>query len=160
MSLGAEGLRQVSETSIINTNYLIKKISNVRGVSLAYPSQKIRLEEARFSLQELKDSTGVGTEDVARRMVDYGITDYFRSHHPWIVREPFIPEPTETFSKEDIDTWVQIIRTVCEEAYSNPDIVKMAPHNQTISKIKEENLNDPSKWAMTWRAYLKKHKAI
>jgi len=158
MSMGSEGLRQVSETAIINTNYLIRKISDVPGVSMAYPKQKIRLDQVRFSLEKLKEDTGVDTDDVARRIVDFGVQEYFTSHHPWVVPEPFLPEPCDTYSKEDIDYWVNIIRRISEEAYKNPEIIRTAPHNQPISKIKGEALNDPGKWALTWRAYLRKHK--
>lgn len=156
MSLGAEGLRRVSETSIINTNYLIKKMAGAPGVSMAYPKQEIRLDQVRFSLQKLKEDTGVGTDDVSRRIIDFGVQEYFTSHHPWIVPEPFLPEPCETYSKEDIDRWVATIRHVCKEAYSDPEAVRRSPHSQTISKIKQEIPNDPDKWAMTWRAYLRK----
>ncbi len=158
MGMGPEGLRNVSETSVINTNYLIKRMSIVRGVKMAYPKQKIRLDQVRFSLEELKKERDVGTADVARRIVDYGVQEYFTSHHPWVVPEPFLPEPCETYSKEDIDNWVAIIKLICGEAYSNPDIVKNAPHNQPISKIDEGALNDPDKWAMTWRAFVRKRK--
>ncbi len=158
MGMGAEGLRKVSETSVINTNYLIKKMSKVSGVIMAYPKQKIRLDQVRFSLEKLKRDRDVGTSDVARRIVDFGVQEYFTSHHPWVVPEPFLPEPCETYSKEDIDHWVAIIKHICEEAYSNPEIVRKAPHNQPISRINEEVLNDPNKWAMTWRAYVRKNK--
>jgi len=163
MSMGAEGLRKVSETSIINTNYLMKRMSTVQGVTTAYPKQRVRLDQVRFSLEKLKEETGVGTDDVARRIVDFGVQEYFTSHHPWVVPEPFLPEPCETYSREDIDYWVEIIRYVCKEAYENPEVAKTAPHNLSITKIDREALDDPGKWAMTWRAYLRKkrtHEAI
>ena len=109
-------------------------------------------------MEKLKRDKDVGTSDIARRIVDFGVQEYFTSHHPWIVPEPFLPEPCDTYSKEDIDLWVAIIKHTCEEAYSNPEIVRNAPHNQPISKINEKALNDPDKWAMTWRAFLKKNK--
>lgn len=156
MSMGPEGLRKVAETSIININYLMKQLTKIHGVTLAYPKQNIRLDQARFSLKELKDETGVGTDDVARRIIDFGVQEYFTSHHPWIVQEPFLPEPCETYSKEDIDYWTEIIRYICEEARTDPEKVKTAPHNQTIKKINTKTLNDPNQWALTWRAFLKK----
>jgi glycine dehydrogenase subunit 2 len=156
MNLGPEGLRQVSDTSIINTNYLIKRMSDIRGISMAYPEQKIRLDQARFSFQKLKEETGVGTADVGHRIVDFGINQHFTSHHPWTIPEPITPEPCESYSKEDIDYWTEIIRHVCEEAYASPETAKTAPHNQPIAKINEDTLNDPNKWAMTWAAYLRK----
>jgi len=158
LGMGVEGLMKVSETSVINTNYLIKKMSTIPGVIMAYPKQKIRLDQVRFSLEKLKEDTGVGTDDVSRRMVDFGVQEYFTSHHPWVVPEPFLPEPCETYSKNDIDYWVAVIRHICEEAYKNPEIATKSPHNQSISKINEKYLNDPKKWAMTWRAYVRKTK--
>ena len=63
------------------------------------------------------------------------------------------------WSKEDIDTWIAVLRHVCEEAYANPEIVKTAPHNQVIAKIDPAPLEDPERWAMTWRAWKRKRKA-
>jgi len=98
---------------------------------------------------ELADYKGNG----ARRRKG---TPYCTSHHPWLVPEPFTPEPGETYSKQDCDYWAAVLRHISSEAYPNPEIVKTAPHNSTIHRIKEEALDDPQKWAMTWRAYLKK----
>jgi glycine dehydrogenase subunit 2 len=156
MSLGANGLVEVSKTSVINTNYLIQKLSTVSGVTMAYPKQARRLDQVRFSLEKLKEETGIGTDEVTRRATDFGVNEFFKSHHPWVVPEPFLPEPCETYSKEDIDYWIAIVKQVCEEAYTNPDFLRTAPHNQAIAKINEEELNDPQKYASTWRAYLRK----
>ena len=70
--------------------------------------------------------------------------------------EPFTPEPCETYSKEDIDYWAAVLRRVCEEAYEDPEVVRTAPHNSTISRIDSSPFDDPEKWAMTWRAYVRK----
>jgi glycine dehydrogenase subunit 2 len=90
-------------------------------------------------------------------MIDYGLQGHFMSHHPWIVPEPFTPEPCETYSKADIDYFASVLAQISHEAYTNPDIVKNAPHHATSHRPNLEPLNDPGKWAMTWRAYLKKH---
>jgi len=155
MSMGAEGLREVAEVSMINNQYLEKKLLAIRGVSKPYNVER-RVDQIRFSLEKLKEETGVSTDDVANRMIDYGIQSYFKSHHPWIVPEPFTPEPCETYSKADIDYWAAVIEKVVQEAYTNPELVKTAPHRSSIHKIKSEPLNDPEKWAMTWRAYIRK----
>lgn len=110
-----------------------------------------------MSLQKMKEDTGVGTEDVNRRIVDYGVSSYFESHHPWIVSEPFTPEPTESAWKEELDRWAEIMKNISDEAYSNPEIVKSAPHKAPIGRIDESPLSDPNKAALTWRAYLKKY---
>ena len=90
-------------------------------------------------------------------MADYGIDPWWMSHEPWIVPEPFTPEAGEMYSKEDLDYWMAVVAKISEEAYANPELVKSAPHNQAIAQIKGDALNDPAKWAITWRAYLRKH---
>ncbi len=156
MNLGAEGLRQVSTAATVNANYIIHKLKSVKGLELAYPKKRWRLDQARFGFGKLKEDTGVGTEDIRRRIVDYGIADHFTSHEPWIPAEPIIPEPTDSYSKEDIDYWVAGLRRVCEEAYRDPKLVLSAPHNVGIPKMRSEYLNDPKKWAMTWRKFKKR----
>jgi glycine dehydrogenase subunit 2 len=72
------------------------------------------------------------------------------------VPEPFTPEPCETYSKADIDYWAEVLRQVSEEAYSEAEKVKTAPHNSSISKINSAPFDDPERWAMSWRAYKRK----
>ena len=155
MSMGAEGLQEVAEVSMINNNYLEKKLLAILGVTKPYKVKR-RVDQIRYSLEKLKEDTGIGTEDVNRRIVDFGVQSYFTSHHPWVVPEPFTPEPCETYSKADIDYWAAVLGQVLNEAYTTPEIVKTAPHNSTIAKMNETPLDDPKKWSMTWRAYLRK----
>lgn len=157
MSMGADGLKEVSEVAVINNNYLIKKLRQVRGVSLPWAQHHpFRLTEARFSLERMREDTGIGIGDVNCRVVDYGVQRCFTSHEPWIIPEPFTPEPTESPSKEDLDKFAEIFQKISQEAYTNSDIIKTAPHNCLISKVDSSPSTDPRKWAMTWRAYLKK----
>jgi glycine dehydrogenase subunit 2 len=158
MSLGAEGLRTVSEISVLNNNYLDKLLLEIKGVSRPYAEGKRRLEQARYSLGKLKEDTGVGTEAVRYRFSDYGIQGFWMSHHPWIVPEPFTPEPCETYSKEDIEYWAAALRKVVEEAYEDPEFVLKAPYNQVVKQMTDLSiLDDPKRWAPTWRAYKKKY---
>ena len=111
MSLGAEGLRTVAETAVIN-NDLAKRLSQIPGLSIPYAEGDARLQEIRYSWKQLADETGVGTLDIARRVVDYGVNNYFSSHTPWIIAEPFTPEPAESYSKRDLDEYAEIIAPV------------------------------------------------
>ncbi|MBA7538385.1 putative glycine dehydrogenase (decarboxylating) subunit 2 [subsurface metagenome] len=156
MSMGAEGLLEAAHVSVINNNYLDKLLMAIPGISKPYAEGKIRLDQVRYSWEKLKEDTGCGTEDLRRRLVDFGIQNYHSSHHPWIIPEPMTPEPCETYSKEDCDYWAAALKQMSKEAYTNPEIVKMAPHNSSIHKVNAVPLDDPKKWAMTWRAYLKK----
>jgi glycine dehydrogenase subunit 2 len=156
-AIGRENIKQVSEIAILNNNYLTRKMLEIPGISLPYSGYyPYRLEQSRFSLQKLKEETGVGTDDANRRIVDYGIESCWTSHHPLIVPEPVTPEPTESFSKEDVETFAMAFREISKEAYADPESVKNAPHNCPIHKIDESMLNDSKKCAMTWRSYIKK----
>ncbi|MGO8683162.1 MAG: aminomethyl-transferring glycine dehydrogenase subunit GcvPB [Thermoleophilia bacterium] len=158
-NLGPEGLREVAEIAVINNNYLDKLLLGIRGVTRPYAQGHRRLDQVRYSLEQLQKDTGVGTEAVRDRMIDFGIQSFWMSHHPWVVPEPFTPEPCETYSRADLDEWAAVIRLVSDEAYANADSVLAGPQNQPIAKMKRlEALEDPKQWAFTWRAYKRKIK--
>ena len=156
MQHGADGLREVAECSVLNNNYMEKKLREVPGVVVWYAKGKRRLEQVRYSWEKLKTDTGVGTEDVLRRMADFGLQHYWTSHHPWVVPEPFTLEPCESYSKDDIDEYVAVLRRISEEAYENPDFVKNAPYNSVVHKVPAPSINEPERIAVTWRQYKKK----
>lgn len=158
LSMGPEGLVEAAKVSVLNNNYLSTLLLSIPGVVKHYAEGRIRLDQVRFSWEKLSEDTGIGTEEIRNRMVDYGIQAYHTSHHPYIVPEPFTPEPCESYSKEDCDYWAAVMRQISQEAYTNPDIIRTAPHSSSIHKINSNNLEDPNKWAMTWRAYQKKWK--
>jgi len=155
MSLGAEGLKEVAEVAVLNNNYLLEKMLEIPGVSAPYAKGKRRIEQVRYSWEKLKRDTGVHSEEIGLRAADFGV-HYWTSHHPWIVPEPCTLEPTESYSKADLDEYIEILRHVSNEAYKNPELVKTAPQNSTIHKIHHAPLDDPSQWAITWRAYCEK----
>lgn len=157
MSMGADGLRSTAEISVLNNNYLQQRLLEIPGVSMPFAHRPRRLDQVRYSLAQLKEETGVGTEDVRDRMVDFGIQGYWMSHHPWIVPEPFTPEPCETYSKEDCDEWAAVIAQIVREAHEDADHVRQAPHRSTIARIADhDSFEDPGRWAMTWRAFKRK----
>jgi glycine dehydrogenase subunit 2 len=155
MSLGADGLREVAEVSVLNNNYLMKKVLEIQGVSAPYATGKRRIEQVRYSWEELADQTGIHSEEIGIRVADFG-THYWTSHHPFVVPEPMTLEPSESYSKADLDEYVAILKHISEEAYANPEAIKNAPHNSTVHKTNYEVLDDPRTWAVTWRAYLRK----
>jgi glycine dehydrogenase subunit 2 len=156
MMHGADGLLAAAQTAVLNNNYLAKKLENTRGLSYPYAEGKRRLDQIRWSWEQLNKDTGVGTEDIDRRIVDYGMQWYHPSHDPWIVAEPMTLEPTETYSKDDIDEYVQVIQRISDESYANPELVKNAPYNSSSSLIDESVLHSYDELALTWRAWLKK----
>ncbi len=155
MSLGAEGLRQVAEIAVLNNNYLLQQMLQIPGVRAPYARGRRRIEQVRYSWQELAEETGVHSEQIGLRAADYGV-HYWTSHHPWIVSEPCTLEPTESYSKDELDEYAGILAHVADEARTDPDLVRTAPHHSTIHTIDHGPLDDPSQWAMTWRAYRRK----
>jgi glycine dehydrogenase subunit 2 len=155
MSLGAQGLREVAEVAVLNNNYLLKKMLEIPGLSAPYASGKRRIEQVRYSWEELAEETGVHSEQIGLRAADFGV-HYWTSHHPFIVPEPCTLEPTESYSREELDEYAAILAHVAKEARCDPELVKSAPHRSTIHTIDQEPLDDPSRWAMTWRAYQRK----
>ena len=156
-AMGADGLAEAADLSVLANNYMEKKLLGIRGVTRSHPDDESwRMEMTRFSLGQLFEDTGVAVTDVQNRMVDYGIDAFWLSHEPWVVPQPFTPEAGEMWSKEDIDYWIAVLERISDEAYSNPDIVKSAPHNHAIHQLDAESLEDPERWAMTWRSYKRK----
>lgn len=157
MSLGAEGLKEVAQVAVLSNNYILKKIKELKGSSVSFPMTERRIEQVRYSWEKLTKETGVTTEDVTNRMADFGF-HLWSSHHPWIVPEPFTIEPTESYSKDELDEYMAGLEKIVEEAYENPEKVKNSPYNSVVHKIDHSTLDDPKKWAITWRMYLKKHR--
>jgi glycine dehydrogenase subunit 2 len=161
LALGAEGLREVAEVAVLNNNYLAKKVAELPGFAISYAeaNDDRRLEQIRYSLEQLKEDTGLGTLDIARRTADFGVAQYFPSHEPWIIPEPMTLEPAETVSRADLDTYVAVLEQIAGEAYSEPEVVRTSPHRSTVHQIDAGALDDPERWALTWRAHGRKNAA-
>ena len=152
LSLGAEGLEEAAEVSVLNANYLMKKLSQIRGLELPYAKGQWRKHECVFSAKPLFKETGVRATDVAKRLLDYGMhapTTYF----PLIVEEALMIEPTESVEKEELDRFVEVMGKISEEAYTNPEAVKSAPHNASVSRMDEVRASHPKTMALSWRMY-------
>jgi len=154
-ALGEEGLKQVSKIAVLNNNYIMKKILEIPGTSAPFAKGRIRIEQVRYSFEKLHEDTGIEFEDIQARMADFGF-HLWSSHHPHIVKQPFTIEPTEAYSKQEMDEYLAGLRQVVEEAYESPETLKTAPHNSVTRRPGHDTLDDPEKWAMTWRAYQSK----
>jgi glycine dehydrogenase subunit 2 len=156
-AMGADGIRDAADLSVLANNYMEKRLLAIRGVTRSHPDATTpRLEMTRYSLETVARETGVTVFDVQNRMVDFGIDAFWLSHEPWLLPEPFTPEPGELWSKEDIDLWIDVLAHVIDEAYVDPELVKTAPHNQAIHQVDGSRVNEPERWATTWRAHRRK----
>jgi len=156
LSMGAEGLEEAAEISVLNANYLVKKLREIRGFELPYAKSRPRKHECVFSVKPLFKQTGVRALDVAKRILDYGMhspTTYF----PLIVEEALMIEPTESVEKEELDRFVNVLKKISSEAYSNPDLVKTAPHNVAVTRLDEVKASHPKTMALSWRMHMKRN---
>jgi glycine dehydrogenase subunit 2 len=151
VALGPEGLKTVAETAVLNNNYLTGALSRIDGITVPYPDGGQRLEQTRYSWDGLHADTGFGTDDLNRRVVDFGLQSYFTSHHPMIVPEPFTLEPSETLSRDDLDEYAGVFEQIASEAREHPELIESAPHAAAIGRFDEDALSDPDRWAFTWR---------
>ena len=156
--MGAKGLRECADISVINNNYMQQIMEAIPYITSAFQGNGIvRQEQIRYSFEKLTEKTGIGSDDANRRMLDYGIPWFWSSHHPWVIAEPMTLEPCESYTKEDIEEYCEVVRNVVEESLKDPDFVKGAPYNSVIHKRQnEQHLDDPSKWALTWKTYKRK----
>ncbi len=157
--MGAEGIREAAICSVLNNQYLMKKVSKIKGVEIYYAPGKRRIEQCRYSWNKLKEDTGFGTVDVTKRLIDFGMQHYWQSHHPHIVPEPFTLEPTESYSKDDLDEYVAILTEISRECYEEPEVIRSAPHNAPIHAILADEVDDYDKIAVTWRQWQKRIQA-
>ena len=128
-SLGKEHIKEVGPLATLNANYIKQQLRDVYEL----PIEGVCKHE--FVFDGLKDkSTGVTTMDVAKRLLDYGYhapTIYF----PLLFHEAMMIEPTESESKETIDSFIEVMRTIAREAKEQPELVKTAPHTTPIGRV-------------------------
>jgi glycine dehydrogenase subunit 2 len=130
-SLGAEGLREVSETAVLNANYLRVKLQDT------YPLAIDRACMHEFVLAGLPDTEDVHTMDVAKRLMDLGHAHPPTVYFPLIVPEAMMIEPTETESKETLDQFAADMKRIADEARTNPELLHSAPHCTPIRRLDE-----------------------
>lgn len=134
-TLGLDGLKRVAQRANLNSNYLLNKIKDV----YAPQYKRLPMHEFVVSGKFLKEY-GIRTLDVAKRLLDYGFhppTIYF----PLIVPEALMIEPTENESKETLDQFAQALLKIAEEAKTDPNILKNAPHKTPVKRLDEVKAN-------------------
>ena len=129
LSLGSENIKHVGPLATLNANYIKERLKG----DYLLPIKGLCKHEVVFDGLADK-STGVTTMDVAKRLLDYGYhapTIYF----PLLFHESLMIEPTENESKETIDAFIDVMHKIAEEAKTDPEMVKTAPHNTPIGRV-------------------------
>jgi glycine dehydrogenase subunit 2 len=140
---GADGLRQISEDAVLSANYLLSNLKDRYDL----PYDRTCMHEFVLSGARQKKN-GVKTLDIAKRLLDFGIhppTTYF----PLIVPEALMIEPTETESKETLDSFIEAMIQIADEADQSPEVVTGAPHTTETKRLDEvgANRNLNLRWA-------------
>jgi glycine dehydrogenase subunit 2 len=125
------GIRQATEDAVLNANYIRKHLEGIYDLPYTRPS----MHEVVFS-DAIQKRHGVNTMDIAKRLIDYGFHPYTTAF-PLIVPGALMIEPTESESKEECDYFIDAMKSVAEEAETNPSLVKNAPHTTRIRRLDE-----------------------
>lgn len=144
--LGREGMHRVAEFSTLNANYLLKRLMEA-GFDAAYPERRAS-HEFILTLKRQAKELGVNTMDFAKRMLDYGVhapTTYF----PLLVPECLLVEPTESEAKEELDSFVEIMASIKQEAETQPELVIQAPHSMPVRRL--DDVRAARELDLAWR---------
>jgi glycine dehydrogenase subunit 2 len=136
-SEGGDGLRDVAETATLNANYLRALLAE-EGIAEYLPIafDRICMHEFVLSGRGAKSQLGIKTLDIAKRLLDHRVhppTVYF----PLLVEEALMIEPTETETKETLDRFAGVVRTILEEAAEDPEIARSAPYSTPVRRLDE-----------------------
>jgi glycine dehydrogenase subunit 2 len=151
--MGGEGLKEASEVAVLNANYLAHKLSKLEGLEFRYslPCK----HEFVLSAEPLRRETGLGARDLAKGLMDFGFhppTVYF----PPIVPEALMIEPTESEPREELDRFVEAVRTLVEEARVNPQALKSAPRSTPVGRVDEVTASREP--VLSWRMLRQKRR--
>lgn len=129
LTMGSEGLKSASENAVLGANYIKEALKDYYKIAI----DSVCKHEVIFA--GLKDNpNGIGTLDVAKRLIDYGVhppTVYF----PLIVEDALMIEPTESESLESINEFVEIMKKIAIEAKENPELLHEAPQETPIRRL-------------------------
>ncbi len=128
---GDPGLREATETAVLNANYIAHHLKDTYDIP--YPGRV--MHEVIFSdKQQLK--YGVRNADISKRLIDYGFYPPTMSF-PLIVPGALMVEPTETEGREELDLFIDAMKSINDEAAEDPEILKHAPHTTKVGRLDE-----------------------
>jgi glycine dehydrogenase subunit 2 len=131
LSLGPEGMKDISRVAVLNSNYIRKSLEDTYFLKYKTPT----LHECVFS-DKYQKSHGVTNLDIAKRLIDYGLHPPTMSF-PLVVPGALMIEPTETESKRDLDLFIEAMKSIAREAEENPELLKSAPHASYVRRLDE-----------------------
>ena len=128
---GYDGLREATEAAVLNARYITHGLTSDYEKPFAAPP----MHEVVFT-DKRQARKSVHTLDIAKRLIDYGFhppTIYF----PLIVSGAMLIEPTESVGRQELDQFIEAMRSIAREAVDNPELVLNAPHTTRIGRLDE-----------------------
>ena len=139
--MGTAGLRKATQVALLNANYIARKLAP-HYETLYTGRNGLVAHECILDLRPLKDATGIGAEDVAKRLIDFGF------HAPTLsfpVAGTLMVEPTESESQHELDRFIDAMIQIRDEIRAVEDgrldrednPLKHAPHTATMVSASE-----------------------
>ena len=128
---GFAGLRQTTQDAVLNANYVMSRLKDLFDL----PYDRTCMHECVFS-DRRQAGRGIRTGDIAKRLIDYGFHPYTTAF-PLVVPGAMMIEPTESASKEEMDAFIDALRSIAQEIEENPDFVLKAPYTTRVSRLDE-----------------------
>ncbi len=131
LTCGQDGLREISETAVLNANYIRARLKEYYELAYQTPS----MHEVVFS-DRAQSRFGVKTLDIAKKLIDEGFhppTVYF----PLIVHGALMIEPTESPSKSEIDAFIEAMIEAHHQAQAAPEELTGAPRRSKVGRLDE-----------------------
>jgi glycine dehydrogenase subunit 2 len=136
LSLGADGLADVSDTAVLNANYLMARLRETVGEHLPAAFDRTCMHEFVLTGGPMKKALGIRTLDLAKRLLDRDFhppTVYF----PLLVDEALLIEPTETETRETLDAFAETVAEILREAEDDPSVAQNAPYDTPVRRLDE-----------------------
>ncbi len=130
-TMGADGLRRVSEVAVINANYIRNRLQDFYDI----PYNSHCMHECVLS-DKIQGKHGITALDIAKSLIDYGFhppTIYF----PLIVKGAMMIEPTETETKETLDRFIEAMIDIAMRAEDDPESLRHAPSTTKVGRLDE-----------------------
>ena len=135
LSMGSDGLSEMTRCAIINANYLKKKLEKYYNV----PYGEGTLHEFVISADKQKEK-GAKALDIAKALLDenfHAPTVYF----PTTVSESIMIEPTESESKQTLDRFIDSMIEIDRQISSDVSKVKSMPKKTPVRRLDEAKAN-------------------
>jgi glycine dehydrogenase subunit 2 len=140
---GDDGLREMTECAVLNANYIAHHLKDTYEI----PYVGRVMHEVIFS-DKWQTKYGVRNVDISKRLIDYGFYPPTMSF-PLIVHGAMMVEPTETEGREELDFFIDAMKSIDAEAKEDPQILLNAPHTTKVGRLDEVTAS--RKPVLTWK---------